>query len=224
MERRITVKGIGHITAKPDYVIIYLTIEEINKKYEKAVEEVNDRINKLTSALAKIGFGKDELKTVDYKVTTNVKYKPNKKGLGEYIDNGYKCTNRLKLAFDFENDRLCKAVETITTCVAEPKLNISFTVKDEEAVKDELLKSAGANAKRRAEILCESAGGILGNLVTVDYNWREISLLSPTSFDSINETTAVLDNSLSAPMMAPKSFVPDDIELNDSAVFVWEIE
>lgn len=35
MDRKITVKGIGHITAKPDYVIIYLSIKGINKKYEK---------------------------------------------------------------------------------------------------------------------------------------------------------------------------------------------
>ena len=30
MDRKITVKGIGHVTATPDYVIVYLSIEEIN--------------------------------------------------------------------------------------------------------------------------------------------------------------------------------------------------
>ena len=30
MDRKITVKGIGHITAKPDYVVIHMTIDETN--------------------------------------------------------------------------------------------------------------------------------------------------------------------------------------------------
>jgi len=225
MDRKITVKGIGHITAKPDYVIIYLSIEEINKKYEKAVDEANNKITLLIKALSKIGFKQEDVKTVDYKVATNVEYKTNRKGTGEYIRNGFKCSNRLKVAFDFDNEKLSKTVEAISNCVAEPKVSISFSVKDEEAVKDELLKSAGANAKRRAQILCESAGGNLGELITVNYNWNEISILSPTRFDSINETTSLLDEFTAAtPSMTPKSFEPDDIDLSDSAVFVWEIK
>ena len=226
MERKITVKGIGHITAKPDFVIINLTIEEVNKKYEKAVDEANKRINDLVSALSKIGFKPEDIKTVDYRVASNVEYKTNKKGVREYIKNGFRCSNRLKLSFDFDGEKLSKTVEKISDCVAEPKVNITFSVKDEEAVKDELLKSAGANAKRRAEILCESAGGKLGNLITVNYNWNDVSLLSPTSFDSINQTASLFEEFSAAapPSVAPtQSFAPDDIELNDSALFVWEI-
>ena len=226
MERKITVKGIGHITAKPDFVIISLTIEEVNKKYEKAVDEANNRINSLVTALSKIGFKPDDIKTVDYRVSSNVDFRINKKGFSEQIKNGFRCSNRLKLSFDFEGEKLYKVVEAISGCVAEPKINITFTVKDEEAVKDELLKSAGSNARRRAEILCESAGGKLGCLVTVNYNWNDISLLSPTRFDSINQTTSLLGE-LTAPappsFTPAQSFTPDDIELNDSALFVWEI-
>jgi hypothetical protein len=95
-------------------------------------------------------------------------------------------------------------------------------VKDEEAVKDELLKSAGANARRRAEILCESAGGKLGNLVTVSYNWNEISIMSPTKFDNTIDTAELYDCA-TMPNVAPQSIQPDDINLTDNALFVWEI-
>ncbi len=227
MERKITVKGIGHVTAKPDFVIISLTIEEIEKKYEKAVDEANKRINNLVSALSEIGFKPDDIKTVDYRVSSNIEFRTNKKGIPEHIKNGFKCSNRLKISFDFDSEKLSKTVEAITNCVAEPRVNITFSVKDEEAVKDELMKSAGANAKRRAEILCESAGGKLGNLITVNYNWNDISLLSPTRFDSSSQTTPLFDESSTAAPLAPlapaQSFAPDDIELNDSALFVWEI-
>lgn len=226
VDRKITVKGIGSITAKPDYVIINLTVDATNKKYEKAVEDATEKINKLSNALVEIGFEKNDLKTADFRVNVATGYKKNLKGVNEMVKTGFTCVNRMKLAFDFNSEKLSKAVEAITECIAEPRLNITFTVKDEEAVKDELLKSAGANARRRAEILCESAGGKLGNLITVNYNWNQISLLSPTRYhsDDIGDTTDVfLGASSSGTLLVSKSIQPEDIELHDDAVFVWEI-
>lgn len=222
MERKITVKGIGHITAKSDYVVIHMTIDETNKKYEKAIEDAAEKINKLSNALINAGFESDALKTADFKVNIATGYKKNFKGVSEVVKTGFTCTYRMKLAFDFESEKLSKAIDAITTCVSDPRLNITFTVKDEEAVKDELLKSAGANARRRAEILCEAAGGKLGNLITVNYNWNEISILSPTRFDSdyLSDTAELCSE---IPMFAPESIQPDDIDLSDNAVFVWEI-
>lgn len=222
MERKITVKGIGHISAKPDCVVISMTIDATNKKYEKAVEDTAERINKLSNALVNAGFESDALKTVDFKVNIATGYKKNLKGVSEVVKTGFTCTYRMKLAFDFESEKLSKAIDAITKCVSDPRLNITFTVKDEEAVKDELLKSAGANARRRAEILCEAAGGKLGNLITVNYNWNEISILSPTRFDYdyLSDTAELCDDVL---MTAPHPIQPDDIDLSDNAVFVWEI-
>jgi hypothetical protein len=222
MDRRITVKGIGHVTATPDYVIINMTIDAVNKKYEKAVEEATEKINTLSDKLVKAGFDKDSLKTVDYKVNVNTEFRTNRKGATEQIRNGYTCVHRMKLAFDFNNEKLSNAINAVTTCLSDPRLNIVFTVKDEEAVKDELLKSAGANARRRAEILCQSAGGKLGNLVTVSYNWNEISIMSPTRFDNTIDTAELYDCA-TMPNIAPQSIQPDDINLTDNALFVWEI-
>ena len=52
-----------------------------------------------------------------------------------------------------------------------PELSIVFTVKDPSAVNKELLKSATANAREKAEILCEASGVELGKLLIIDYNW-----------------------------------------------------
>lgn len=101
MERKITVKGIGHITAKPDYVVISMTIDATNKKYEKAVEDAAERINKLSNALVNAGFESDALKTVDFKVNIATGYKKNLKGVSEVVKTGFNCTYRVKLAFDF---------------------------------------------------------------------------------------------------------------------------
>lgn len=222
MERKITVKGIGHITAKPDFVVINMIVDETNKKYEKAVEIVSERIDILSNALVSVGFEADALKTSDFNVFIETGYKKSLKGTNEFVRTGYTCSYEMKLEFDFDSDKLAKAIDAIAKCVSNPRMDIKFTVKDKDAIKDELLKSAAVNAKRRAEILCEAAGGKLGELVTVDYNWNEISLLSPTrlNYDRFVDANMSVPE---VPMAAPKSIKPDDIDMSDNAVFVWEI-
>lgn len=224
MERKITVKGIGHITAKPDLVVMNMSIDAVDKKYDKAVERVSKKINALSDALIKAGFERTALKTIDFRVNVNTEFKMNRKGVNEQVRNGFVCSNRMKLSFGFESDKLLKAINAISNCVSDPKLSIVFTVKDEEAVKDKLMQSAGENARRRAKILCEAAGGKLGNLITVNYNWNDISIFSETRFNPLCDTAVLDDCFVSKLLMAPKSMQPDDIELSDNAVFIWEIE
>ena len=224
----ITVNGVGNLTAKPDYVVIALSVEESHKKYEVAAENAGAKIRELTQKLCAIGFAETDIKTTDYRIQTDVAYKTNRRGVTEAEKKGYTCIHRLKLNFDFDNDRLCQAVETICGSIAEPKLNVTFTMKDREAVLDKLLQIAASGALKRAKILAEGAGGKLGKLIGVTYNWKDVDLLSPTRFmphsntDVLFQATApVMDN---APSIAiPDSFTPDNIELNENAVFQWEL-
>ena len=81
-----------------------------------------------------------------------------------------------------------------------------------------LLESACVNAKQKAEILTRAAGVTLGTLLSIDYNWGELHLYSPTS---CSVGSADLAETCGAP--AAMAIEPDDIDVSDSAVFVWEI-
>ena len=74
----------------------------------------------------------------------------------------------------------------------------------------------GFNAK--TEILTKVSGVTLGELVSIDYNWGELHLYSPTHYE------------IDPPCMARASATPtamdiepDDIDVSDSITFVWEI-
>ena len=58
----------------------------------------------------------------------------------------------------------------------------------------------------------------LGQLLTIDYNWGELSVISKTRFEA---------EDCLMPLMAKGTFdadiEPDDIDVNDTATFVWEI-
>lgn len=71
--------------------------------------------------------------------------------------------------------------------------------------------------EKKAEILCEASGYKLGDLIKIDYDWSEITIFSNTKFSMLREQSL---------MMASKSIDmnPEDIDLEDTATFVWEIK
>ena len=74
------------------------------------------------------------------------------------------------------------------------------------------------NAREKAEILCEASNVALGDLLAIDYNWGELNVVSRTEY--------MLDEKcLAMPMgaMADMDIEPDDIDVSDTATFVWEI-
>lgn len=63
MAKTITVKGIGKVSAKSDYVVISVELESKHKNYDKAMSFAADNIQNLTDTLSEIGFEKESLKT-----------------------------------------------------------------------------------------------------------------------------------------------------------------
>lgn len=171
MTRTITVKGIGKVTAKPDQVVISMTLEALDKDYEKAMNRASDNLAQLSNLLCYIGFEKEDLKTTNFNVDTDYESERDSKGNYRQIFRGYLVTHDLKLAFDFDVQMLAKALTAVSKCISNPRLSIAFTVKDETAIKEEMLRSAAANARRKAEILCDGSGVQLGELLTINYNW-----------------------------------------------------
>ena len=218
MNRTITIKGIGKLSLKPDQTVVSPTLKTVRADYDKAMDEAAKHLEQLRSAIAEIGFTKDDLKTTSFDVGTEYENERDKNGNYKQIFVGYRVTHGLKLEFDFDSQRLSKVLGAIAVCIAEPELNVQFTVKDKEAVDAALLQSACANAKAKAEILTKASGVTLGELVSIDYNWSELHLYSPTHYE------------MDPPCMARASAAPtdmdiepDDIDVSDSVTFVWEI-
>ena len=216
MTRTITVKGVGSFKAKPDYVVINMNIEVKDKDYAKAVENANKRINILEQTISCIGFDKGSVKTTRFGVSAQYENKKDAGGSFKRVFAGYSCSYSLKLGFDFDSGRLAETLTSIAKCEAEPMLNISFTIKDPENASEELLTSAAKNARRKAEILCAASGEELGRLISINYDWSEPNLVSRAMYDAGAECMSMMRNAV--PQMEP-----DDIELSDSAAFVWEI-
>ncbi len=220
MEKRtITVKGIGKVKLKVDYIVISLELSSLNKDYEKTMSLASSKLNSLTNSLVDAGFEKQEIKTAKYEVQPV--YESIRDEQGNYRDEflGFKCVHMLKLSFDFDMPILNKILLAITKSEANPKIHISFTVKDQTKISDEVLKLSCEDAKRKAEILCNASGYSLGALLKIDYNWNESYFESRTRY----ENTAMFARHKIFLNEDADNIEPEDIEVSDSAVFIWEI-
>lgn len=216
--RTITVKGVGKVSVRPNLIVISMRLETENEEYGKAMSLASEKIENLNNALEGVGFEKQSVKTTAFNVRTNYESVRDEKGNYRSVFKGYVCSHNLKVEFDFDTKTLAKVLSAISSCLAMPELSISFTVKDPSEVSNELLKSATLNAKEKAEILCSSFGVNLGELVSIDYNWNDINVFSATDYKIENRCMLKAEACLSN-----IEIEPDDICVNDSATFVWEI-
>lgn len=219
MVKTISVKGTGTASAKPDLVVLSMTLESKHQDYTKAMELAASHIQQLNEALCVVGFDKDSVKTTNFSVDPDyARVKESRNNTYEKVFRGYDVTHRLKLSFDFDMSRLAKALAAIAGCLSHLELSISFTVKDTTTLNEEMLRSAAINAKRKAEILCSASGVTLGDLITINYSWGELDIYSHTRYNCSEEAIGLMVAG------AAVDITPEDIDVSDTATFVWEIK
>ena len=118
-----------------------------------------------------------------------------------------------------DNIRLGKILYALANSEIHPEFRISYTVKDPEAAKNEVLSKAVKDAKAKAVVLAEASGVSLKEMQTIDYSWGEFDLeVRPMQRDMVFESR----------LMVPEGcyemdIEPDDIEVTDTVTVVWEI-
>ena len=216
MPRTITVKGIGTASVKPDFIAVTMNIVSKDKEYVKSVENANKRIEMLQNAVVSSGFAKEDLKTLAFNVSTNYEGETDEHGRYRNVFAGYVCRYTLKLSFDMDAKRLAQTLTAISESGANAEFSIKFTVKYPERVSAELLVSATENARQKAEVLCAASGAKLGMLIKINYDWTDVNVFSPSVYKMEMERGVAVTG-------AVPEFEPENIESNDSAVFIWEI-
>ena len=215
----IHVKGIGQVTQTPDWVVLSLTLTAQNSDYSSALRIGSQQVEMLRESIVAAGFKADDLKTMNFVVRAIYEDEERREGSSKryrQVFVGFECQHDLRMSFDFDNDKLNAAVDSIAKCLSEPKISLAFTVKDAESFNDKLLKSAAHDAKRKAKALCAASGVKLGKLISIDYSWDEVTVRREVCL----QERAVLGCSSDAAF----DFQPDDVKASDTVDFLWEIE
>lgn len=100
MTKTITIKGIGRVSAKPDYVELFMNILAKDKDYNKVMELAGSQIQLLKATLICIGFAGDSLKTTNFDVDLSYDSVKDKRGIIKEFWPVTKC-GRSKARFRF---------------------------------------------------------------------------------------------------------------------------
>lgn len=216
MNRVITVKGTGSVSVKPDLITISINLESHQYDYEKTMMLATESVKNLQEAIQLVGFNESDLKTTNFDIKTHYeKYYDEDNNYKSKFD-GYLCKQGLKLEFDYNTETMAKILTEIVNASTNPQLKIQFSVKNKAAIHEELLINATNNARKKADILTKASNVKIGKLLSIDYNWGELRLYSPTEY-------LMEDNLIELNIRTP-DIQPDSINVSDTVSFVWEIQ
>lgn len=217
--KTIKVTGKGKLKVRPDMTRISITIGGVKKDYAAALKKSSDDTRALRDLLAGLDFAAEDLKTTSFSVDTEYEsYKEN----GSYKQRlaGYRYRHSMKLEFDSDNELLGKVLYALGGSDIRPEFSISYTVRDPEAAKNELLGKAVADARAKAVVLTAAAGVALGELININYSWGQVNfevhpmrdmMLAKGAIDACAVESYDLD------------IEPDDITVEDIVTILWEI-
>ena len=172
--RTIRVTGKGQIRVKPDETRITLSLEGLYPEYGETLRRSAEDTEKIKDLLTGLGFARTDLKTLNFNVDTEYEsYQVKNTYKQRFV--GYKYHHQMKVEFDSDNDRLGKVLYALAKCPLQPEFRLSYTVKDPEAAKNELLGKAVADAQAKAVVLTQAAGVTLKDIQSIDYSWAQIN-------------------------------------------------
>lgn len=215
--RTIRITGNGQKKLRPDTTRVTILLEGSNPEYGEILRRSAQDTDCLKEILADFGFERSDLKTLNFHVDTEYESYKEKNTFKKRLV-GYRFRHQMKVEFASDRERLGKILHALSHCPVMPELAISYTVKDPEAAKNELLGKAIADAKEKAAALTAAAGVELKDIQSIDYSRGEIELeVRPMNYAMAGKLREMSDESCNL------DIEPDDIEISDTVTVVWEI-
>ncbi len=217
--KNIRVTGKGQLKVHPDMTRITITLVGLYPEYAETVCRSSMDTEQIKDLLMPFGFDRKDLKTLSFSVDPEYESYKEKDVYKQRLI-GYKYRHLLKVEFDSDNERLGRILYALGKSPLYPEFRLSYTVKDPEAAKNELLGKAVQDAIEKAGVLTAAAGQKLGTIQNIDYSWGEIDFeYRPMRGDCVCEPCMDLGSGGALPM----DIEPDDIDVQDTVTVVWEI-
>jgi uncharacterized protein YggE len=159
------VEGTGKVSAIPDVAEVNLGIEVRRRTVFEAQKEANEKINKITEAVKKLGIEERYIKTVNYSVYPQYDFKEGRSVTGYNVN--------VSLQIKVKNfEKINAVIDAATSLGANQVGGLNFTIDDKklEDLKMQARKQAIEEAKKKAKEIAALAGIRLGKIVNVSEN------------------------------------------------------
>ncbi len=217
MSRVVKVTGNGKVSLRPDLIRLDITVEGIYKEYEECLSQSCSKSEALRTAFENIGFGADALKTGSFNVTAEEERVRDENNNWNTRFLGYKFTNVMKLEFDADNAMLGKVLYQLANCDANARFHITYTVRNQECVREQLMQLAVEDAAAKAKLLADAAGVKLGVIELVEYSRQSQPIASHPVMMTLARGEVASNSGYDINIQA------EDICVEDSVNITWNI-
>lgn len=218
MERTISITGKGRISLKPDLIRLIMRLEGTFEDYGETLKQSSQQMEALKNMFEGLGFERGDIKTLSFNI--DAEYQSDKSWKKRFI--GYKFRHSFKLEFDIDNARLGKILYALAHEKTCPEFHIFYTIKDDEAAKDELLKNALKDSMKKAELLSAASGVTLGEIININYLFEDVKFLSVTT-ERLFDASCMRAAGAAEDAAYDVNVEPDNIELTDTVTVIWSI-
>jgi uncharacterized protein YggE len=162
-EPGITVTGVGHSSAPPDVMMVDMGVSVLGATVAEGRSRAAERAGALITSLKDGGVADGDVQTVRYAIHPDYDHHEGQQRL-----RGYRVSNDLQVALR----QLGSAGEILDTATEaggdEVTINnVSFSVEDQAAARDQAREEAWTDALARAEHLARLSGRALGQVVGI---------------------------------------------------------
>ena len=167
---KITVSAEAERFVSPDVASFTFSFTRKSMSLKEATESVNKRASTLLRELERKGVDKDEIKTLSYNIDPEYSWKEREK---KFV--GYRVSQNFELKTK-DLEKVSTLLDTVSAFGVDSVGSLTFSVENDEKIKEELRKEAIEKAKRKAKILSKDLGVKFGRIVAFsesrDYPYR----------------------------------------------------
>lgn len=212
-ENQFSVSAFGKVYAKPDIANLTVGVKtEAQATAAKAVKDNTIKMNEIIAALKKIGIEEKDIQTTNYNL--NPIYDWTDK-TGQRLK-GYEVNQNINIKIR-NLDKIGDAIAKTTEKGANQIGNITFTIDDEFALRNEARNNAIKKAKEKAANIVTETGIKLGDIINVYEN----QIYYPTPINYSKNTALGIGGGEDMPL---PNIQTGENEVIVEATVVWEVK
>lgn len=167
--RSITTTGNGVVIAQNNRAVMYLAVETMSPDAKQAAQDNANIMTKVKHAVIGAGAAPDKIETDNYTMYPVYEYDK-----GKVKSRKYEVNNRMKVVVE-DLTKAGAVMDAAISAGANRIENIMFTVRNPGKYKDDALREAAQDARRKADIIATSLGKTVTNIISVTDNSVRVS-------------------------------------------------
>ena len=167
--RSITTTGNGVVITQNNRAVMYLAVETMSPDAKQAAQDNAHIMTKVKHAVIGAGAAPDKIETDNYTMYPVYEYDK-----GKVKSRKYEVNNRMKVVVE-DLTKAGTVMDAAISAGANRIENIMFTVRNPGKYKDDALREAAQDARRKADIIAASLGKTVTNIISVTDNSVRVS-------------------------------------------------